>query len=359
MADLSPRRGRGARPARGGPTAAPARAALIAAAVAAAAAGAPACGAPAASPCEQAFELRRRCGADGEPLPDRRAFVEACERALRGSSEPGAAEPEVACRGEATCEGYADCRARAQGSARAEAIRAAARAGRWGEAFDRCTRQPASYSDPELRAACAEVLAATARLSDAERATALYRCEPSEDRAKLAAAAPGFEAACAELGGRQLAALEAAAAARRDAGERDQGACRELIKIAEIVGGDAVARAQLRCTEIEVAAEAVAAIRQARANAAAATPEVPFRCDTALAKLVQLDSDWARRTLADVARACFAELGPVVLAALAREAQRRCPFELKRLADAASKHAAAAELPDVAAFRARLPPGCR
>lgn len=332
-------------------------AALLAVAVAAAA-GAPACGGG-GSDCERAYELVKKCSerapAGGDP--GKAPFIERCEKTLAEvTAEERAAT--MACVKSASCEELAACQQAQQQRRRVGDVADAVAAGRWKDAFEDCTRDEADHADAAYRAACEGAFANAGKLAadPDDLASAMFRCRSA---GKLAQVAPAFVKACQALAAAQLPAAQSTALAAREAGRNDFKVCSDLEELAKIAGDDAPAAARKTCDELVASESARKAADDARGHAKDKKPAMPFRCGAAAAELAKLDTDWAKRTLEALHRACYVELGAVILQEHAKDAKYACPSPIKALIDAAGKYDLAAKFPELAAALKKLPPKCK
>jgi len=229
-------------------------------------------------------------------------------------------------------------------------------AGKWKDAFDDCTLIEEYYADETFKAECNKVFANADKITGEGLLSVMFRCESGE---KIKKVAPDFEKACKTLATGQLAAAQKAATAARDAGKNDYKVCSDLKKAAELTGGDAVAAAAKQCDEMGAAEDAKKAADEARANAAAKKTSVPYQCDTAAEKLAKIETEWAKKTLDDVYKACYVELGAVVFAEKGKDAKFICPYEIKKITDGITKHDLATKFPELADAMKKLPAKCK
>jgi hypothetical protein len=320
---------------------------VIAASASAFASASSACGGSGGD-CEQAFETARKCH-QGKDL-DKDQFLEGCRQLKKDPELGDEIEAELACAKEPSCEKVESCRQAQLGKARARGVAEAASAGRWKDAFEECTRREEYFADEDYKAECNKVFASLDKLPDPD----LYRCKVGE---KIRAIAPELEKACqAMAGGRHAAAVKAVLAAR-DGGDDSSKACLELKDLAGIVGKEASAAADRLCEESGAGRDAKLAMDAAHADAAARRLTVPETCDAAAERLSKLETEWSKQKLEDLYRACYLEIGAIVL-----EIQKQntvCLNAVRKLASAIEKQDLAAKIPEIAALQKKLPARCR
>lgn len=307
--------------------------------------------------CEKAYETMKKCE-KGERMAkvSKSEFVEGCQKAKDDPERKDEFEAAMTCLKEDSCEKVEACQKAQRGKRRAKEVTEAAAAGKWKDAFSDCTLMEEYYADETFKAECSKVFANADKLTGEDLSSVMFRCKSGD---KIKKVAPDFEKACKTLADKQLAAVQKTATEARDAGKNDYKACSELKSTAEIAGGDAVAAAQKLCDELGAAEDAKKAAEEARKNVADKKASVPFRCDSAAEKLGKLDTEWAKKTLDDLFKACYVELGAVVIAEKAKDAKYSCPYDIKKLKDAVAKHDLSTKYPELAETLKKLPAKCK
>jgi len=318
------------------------------------ASAAPACS---SSDCEKAYDMVKKCAP--KEMADKfgkSEFVSKCEEAKQDPKQKEDLEAGLLCTKEDSCEKMEACEKAARGKRRAKKITDSIAAGKWKDAFDDCTLMEDYYADEAYKAECNKVFANADKITGDDMSKSVFRCKSGE---KIKKVAPDFEKACKTIAGGQLAAAQKAATTARDAGKNDFKACLELKDMAAIAGGDAVAAAQKQCDEMATAEDAKKATEEARANAAAKKTNLPYQCDSAAEKLAKIDSEWSKKTLEDVYKACYVELGAVIFAEKGKDAKYACPYEIKKITEAIAKHDLATRFPELAEATKKLPAKCQ
>jgi hypothetical protein len=315
---------------------------------------APACS---SSDCEKAYDMVKKC-AKGEKAEkmEKGEFVSFCEKAKSDPKMKEEVEEGLQCTKEDSCEKMEACEKAQRGKRRAKKITESITAGKWKEAFDDCTLIEEYYSDEAYKAECNKVFANADKITGDDMSKTVYRCKSGE---KIAKVAPEFVKACKAIAGGQLAAAQKAATAARDAGKNDYKACSDVKDMAALAGGDAVAAAAKLCEEMTSAEDAKKAAEEARANVAAKKTSMPYKCDSAAEKLSKIDTEWSKKTLEDVYKACYVELGAVLIAEKSKDAKYSCPYEIKKLMEAAAKYDLGTKFPDLAEAMKKLPAKCQ
>ncbi|HWU89501.1 MAG TPA: hypothetical protein VN253_19705 [Kofleriaceae bacterium] len=312
---------------------------------------APACG---SSDCDKIYDTLMKCSkGDKDKAPSKNEFSKMCEDAKAKNKEEF--EATATCAKEDSCEKMEECEKGQRGKRRAKKVAEATAAGKWRSAFDDCTTFEDYYADEAFKTECNKVFANADKLTGEDAAKAMTRCKYSD---KVKKVAPDFEKACKSLASGQLAAATKAATAARDAGKRDYKTCSELKDVAGLAGGDAVAAAQKLCDEVDAAEEAKKGADEARANAAAKKTSMPYQCDSAAEKLEKLGTEWSKKTLDDLLKACYVELGAVVIEEKGKDAKYVCPYEITKVTEAIAKRDLATKFPELAELTKKLPKQC-
>lgn len=315
---------------------------------------APACS---SSDCDKAYDMMKKCAkGDRADKIDKSAFVTECQKALSDPKMKEEAQEDLACMKEDSCEKVETCAKAKRGKARAKKITEKIAAGKWKDAFDDCTLIEEYYSDDTFKAECNKVFANADKITGDDMSSVMFRCQSGD---KIKKVAPDFEKACKTLASGQLAAFQKAATAARDAGKNDFKVCLDLKKAAELAGAETAAAAQKQCDEMAASEEAKKAADEARSNATAKKTSVPYQCDSAAEKLEKLDTDWAKKRIEDVYKACYVELGQVVIAEKGKDAKYVCPYEITKITDGIKKHELVAKFPELADVMKKLPAKCQ
>jgi hypothetical protein len=309
-----------------------------------------ACG---SSDCEKAYDMAKQCAKDHFEL-GKDEFVQGCE-AAKSSPAHKELEAELACLKEDSCEKMQACRRGQRAKLRAQEVAKETAAGKWKGAFNLCTRLEDNLADEAYRAECNKVFANIDKLTGEDLASVLFRCKSSDKAKQLA---PELDKACKTLATDRLAAAQKTALAARDAGKHDFKACLELTRAADLAGGDAVAAAEKLCAELPASEDAKRVIEEARTNLAGKKPSIPVRCETTGDRLVNLDTEWAKKTLDDLDRACFVELGRFIIEDNARDPKRGCTLGVVKLALAAGRRDFVSKYPELAAAMKKVPAAC-
>jgi hypothetical protein len=313
---------------------------------------APACG---GGDCDQAYEMMKKCSKSDRDIPKDK-FISACQEALKDPEKKEEAQADLACMKQDSCEKATECRQAQRGKRRAKKVTEAIGAGNWKDAFDDCTLSKDYFSDETFKAECTKVFANVDKLKGDDLSTVGFRCRSGEEIKKVS---PEFEKACKSLSAGQLDAAQKAAIAARDAGKNDYKACSDLKRASEGGTAEATAAALKLCDEIAASEDAKKAATEARANIAAKKTSVPITCQFAAEKLAKVESEWAKKTLDDVYKACYVELGAFVIEEKGKDAKYGCPYEITKIKEAITKHDLATKFPELAETMKKLPAKCQ
>ncbi len=132
----------------------------------------------------------------------------------------------------------------------------------------------------------------------------------------------------------------------RDAGAGDPGfICFDVEKLAAFVSPEEETWAKLACQEVKVAKEFTQVREEVKKAIAEATADgskaqVPFQCDFAIEQAEKdiAGSEWGKAQIAEVAKACYVELGKVVLEKKTADMKYGCDFNVQKVVDGAKKH---------------------
>lgn len=306
------------------------------------------------SDCEKLYDQEVKCDPDKGKDISKAVFVAACQAAKSDPDSKEEVADAIECSKAASCEAVETCQKGKRGKKVAGEITKKLGDGKAADAFRDCSRED-YYVDAAFKAACTPVFAALPKLTGEDAEGAMMTCRISDDAKK---ASPEFAKACADMATAQLAAATTAATKARDEGNGDFKLCLDLKNLAEQAGGDAVAKAEGVCKELDATDDAKKAVTEARANAAAKKADLPFECSNAAENLAALTSDWGKATLTDVLKACYVELGAVLVEVKGADAKYGCPYELDKLKGAATTYKLAEKFPEFAAIAAAMPATC-
>jgi hypothetical protein len=149
---------------------------------------------------------------------------------------------------------------------------------------------------------------ASAMASNEFSGRAMSRCEYGLDLFK---GDRQIEDACAAYLDGAIAAGIVAMRATRDAGQIADAECYAVRAMAKKRGSEA--KVGELCDEVGANTGIQAALAAAKKNLDGKTAEIPYQCAAAIDTLDKLKSDWAKSQAAKVAKACYADLGQLVL----------------------------------------------
>ena len=144
--------------------------------------------------------------------------------------------------------------------------------------------------------------------------------------------------ACKEVMVKLLEATSAEVTKMRDEGKHDYGVCGDLEGFAKAVGGDAEATAKALCTEAQASETVAKALTESAAKIAAKEADMPYECGAALEELGKIDSEWAKGKKGEVVKACYQDLGLVIMEVKIPEMKYVCDFRVKEIYKAVKDH---------------------
>jgi hypothetical protein len=173
---------------------------------------------------------------------------------------------------------------------------------------------------------------------------------------------PKFAKACRSLASVQLARSLAKVGEARDAGKRDHSACSTLQTAGKTLDGNKeganLAKAKEACAEMAAAENAARGIAEAKANAAAKRSQFPYQCRITLDELARIETPWAKQRTRELARACYVDLGAVVVELEVPKMRYLCPFQVREWMAQVAKHDLVTKFPELEASMKKLPPKC-
>jgi hypothetical protein len=301
--------------------------------------------------CEAIYEAEVKCRGKGG---DKAEFMKACEAAKK--EEPDEFAAAAKCSKESSCEAMKACGKKARAAQRGKDVAKALSAGKVKDAWEDCTLSADYYADASYKAECAKVFAAApAKLSADERRSAGYSCSSGDDIKKVA---PEFAKACADMSAGEVKSLMEAALKARDTGVRDFKTCIELERAAKDAGGDAAAKAKTLCEEADKAEAVKKGIEDAKAKAKARSSDFPYECKSLPGELDAIGTEWAKQKREELLKACYVELGAVVVDIESKEAKYGCPYRITQLKEAAAQFDLATKFPELGELLKKLPPKC-
>ena len=255
--------------------------------------------------CPKLYDKMKECaeGDKADKMPAKEEFVEKCTADQKKEKDEGtySEEDEKAI---AECLGKGDC-----------------------DEMGKC------MADASSKAYSRKKVAEIAKAKESDDVTKMKEaCEfVSEEDAEIFAA-------CKEVMPKVFEATAAEVVKKRDAGEHDFGLCGDLERFAKVMGGDAEAKAKTHCEESQAGESVKKALDKAAANVKAKEADIPYECKAALEDLGKLDSDWAKTKTGEVAKACYVDLGKVIMAAKIPEMKYVCDFRVEEVIKAAKTH---------------------
>lgn len=303
--------------------------------------------------CETMYDKEIQCDPDKKDMP-KALFVAACQAAKNDPEEKEEFADKLECSKKATCQEVEACEDGKRGKKRAAEISKDLADGKVKDAFSTCSYSPEYYADPTFKAACVSVFAAALKLKGEEASDAMMGCRVSEEtKTKV----PEFAKACTDMASAALVEATAAATKARDEGKNDYSTCSNLERLAEQAGVEALTKAKALCMEVEVSETAKKAITEAKANVGANKADMPWECGKAVDELAKITSEWATKTSAEVVKACYVDLGVVIINVESKDAKYVCPFRIddlrKKVAELKLE-----EQPELKAALATLPATC-
>jgi hypothetical protein len=341
----------------------------------------PACG---KSDCEHIYEKETQCNPnkgkrkkdkdskkskddddddDDDKVPGKDEFVAACKVMLSSSKAKKELEDRIECSRKDSCEEYETCRQAAQGKKRAGRITKELEDGKVKDAFSTCSWNPEYFSDDAYKNACKEVFAAVEKVKDPDDLRRVqHQCSgPSYE--KMVKAYPDFTKTCQKLASTSYEKLLTKVIEARDTGKRDYSSCHSLEEAAKTMDGGkegaTTAKAKVACAKMNAAESVSRGIAVAKENVKAKKSMMPYQCSSTVEDVAKIDSEWAKKTKEELLKACYVDLGMVILEVEGgKDMKYYCPFGIKELVTAAEKYDLATKHAELGEALKKLPETC-
>ena len=255
--------------------------------------------------CSKHYDKQKECASSDQlgRIPDKAEYVEKCQEEEKKAKEEGKFDEEDRkamdeCLAKDDCDEFKKCLSeqaeKRYTKKQIEEIKAAGESGDIEKMKDAC--QYVNEENKELVEACKPVMA---KLYDATK----------EQVTKM-----------------------------RDEGKHDFGVCGDLESFAKSKGADAEAEAKALCKEAQASETVAKALSEAAAKVKAKDADMPYECGAALKELGEIDSDWAKGKKTEVVKACFEDLGLVIMEAKVPDMKYVCDFRVKEIYKAVKEH---------------------
>ena len=250
--------------------------------------------------CSRSYDKRKACASPSQRgrIPERAGFVDQCRATEKKAKSEGTHDAEFE-RAMVACLELEDCAAMTQCTAAAE---------------------DALLTKRHIDAIGAVDTEDIAQMKEA--------CQYADDTNA------DIVAACAPIIAKLLAVSTARVTALRNAGKHDFAACTELERFAKSVGPQPERSAKVLCRETRAAANVVKALAESSANLKANKAEMPYVCGGVLKELAEISTPWAHSRQAAVAKACFEDLGLLIMQLKVPEMKYLCDFRVREIFEA-------------------------
>lgn len=291
------------------------------------------------SACEKAVERDIECAED----PDQKKNMKEAKSLMVGLCE---ADKSAETKAELECykktKGCEELEACQEGMYAAESAKRTTERvtesigkGDYDGAISSCSYDVENYkASPEFKAACDKAI--TEGFSKLEDPT--WKCRGESEF--LTASEP-LRAECTKLADTLKKKIETA----RDAGaDDDYSTCSSYKDVVTAVAPDKTKAAEILCKEMSATNYAKKALDEIKANIAKKEVDIPFQCTSFLDTEGMDGSAWFKTKSAEVAKACFGEMGKLALA----EVDSYCTYGGKQVHEYAPKYDLAKADPDLA-----------
>lgn len=256
------------------------------------------------SDCEKAIDKEIECEPDEDRKKEMKESKDIAVAFCKGDKSDDQ-KARLDCYKKDTCEEVKSCEDGLRAAEDAKRITESIEKGDYDSAISSCTWDVENYKAvPEFKAVCDKAI--TEGFSKLEDPS--WKCRGGDD---FLAESDTLEAECKKLGDGLKTKIEAA----RDAGaDDDYSTCSSYKDIVAATAPDQAKAAELLCKEMSAANYAKAALDECKANLAKKEADIPFQTTSFLDTKEMDGSDWFKTRSAEVARACFGDLGKIALA---------------------------------------------
>jgi hypothetical protein len=147
-----------------------------------------------------------------------------------------------------------------------------------------------------------------------------------------------LEGACKAFMDKAIVVKFADLTAKRDKGVDASSDCYDLKSMAEKAGGDQVKKADTLCKEVGVTKNVADTLAEVKKNIDAKKAELPFNCDYYIGEAEKIGSDWANKQVTSMAKACYADLGQIILEAKVPTMEYVCDYNVEKVYNALKKY---------------------
>lgn len=298
--------------------------------------------------CGEIYDKQKACWEKDEnfekmkdEMPSKAEFVAMCKAATKSRKEE--VDVMAECIKEDGCEAIEACMDKKHdelyAKKRVEELDGYIKEAKWSDAFKECQYAADQMKkDEKLAAACEKVFVeGIPKLTGKDAEDVTSACRYTED---LKAISPGFKKACEGVMGAEYEAKKKLALEARDQALDDYSRCFDLQSAAEALDAAKKAEAESLCAQINAARSAKQALDEAKASIAAKKAEMSYYCTSAADELKKLDppNEWTTKTLDEVLKTCFLDLGKVIIEVELPNLSTYCTYPVQQVREAAATY---------------------
>ena len=303
--------------------------------------------------CSKNYDKMKECASSNQlgSIPDKAEYVEKCQEEEKKAKDEGKFDEEdrkaqMECLDKSDCDEVKKCMSELSEKRyvkkQLEDIKAAGESDDIEKMKDAC--KYIGDDKTELVEACKPVLEKLAKAEADKAAGEMQALIDSGDAEKMKDAcqyvsedSDRFEA-CKPVMVKLLEVTTEQVTKMRDEGKHDFSVCGDLEGFAKSKGADAEAAAKALCKEAQASETVAKALTESAAKVKAKDADMPYECGAALKELAEIDSDWAKGKKTEVVKACFEDLGIVIMEAKVPGMKYVCDFRVKKVYEAVKEH---------------------
>jgi hypothetical protein len=293
--------------------------------------------------CEALIDKLIECSDEKPSDSEKKEFLEKCEK----NKDNDRFKAMMTCTSESSCGAFEKCTEKKREEARlAEELKELKEKPEDGQyTCERLLKDSDTKDNEDVKAACAVVhetlgaakLAEIKKEADGGNASSAIRSCGYALKDEVLAANEALKTYCDKLPGDVVKALTKTVTELRDGGKKVEfKVCYDLEQIAEKTGEEAGKAAKTLCREAKSAEKIAATLEKIKEELRTDSPSYVYDCDYRMKDLQKLDSEWAKKAMAPLTKACFQDLGKVLLTKT--KDQRWCGSTEKKIIEGLDKY---------------------
>ena len=299
--------------------------------------------------CSKNYDKQKECASSNQLglIPDKAEYVEKCQEEEKKAKDEGKFDEEdrkamEECLAKDDCDEVKKCMSEASEKRytkkQIEEIKAAGESGDPEKMKDAC--QYVNEENKELVEACKPVMEKLeqALIDEMKKLAESGDVEKMKEACQYVGEEDDRFARCKPVLAKLTELTTAEVTKMRDEGKHDFGVCGDLERFAKTQGADAETAAKSLCKEAQASETVGKALTESAAKVKAKDADMPYECGAALKDLAEIDSEWAKGKKDEVIKACYVDLGVVIMEAKVPGMKYVCDFRVKKIYEAVKEH---------------------